>query len=133
MQSALGQKAEEEKLCRELAARSEEKDNLKSQHYLSFVLEERGYFAEAEKIALSLKPRIDKELGEDSPQVVGCRKIVARAVWKLGRKEEARELIREVFLLIDRMGDGKYAVYQEGNRLMLEGMVKELEAWSAEV
>lgn len=133
MQSALGQKAEEEKLCRELAAGSEEKDNLKSQHYLSFVLEERGYFAEAEKIALSLKPRIDKELGEDSPQAVGCRKIVARAVWKLGRKEEARELIREVFLLIDRMGDGKYAVYQEGNRLMLEGMVKELEAWSAEV
>lgn len=131
MQSTLGQKEEEENLCRELAAGSEEKDSVKAQHYLSFVLEERGYYAEAEKIALSLKPRIDKELGEDSPQAIGCRKIIARAVWKQGRRVEARELIKEVFALIERMGEGegKYVVYQVGNKIMLEGMVEELEEW----
>lgn len=61
------------------------------------MLEKRGNYAEAEKIARSEKLKLDAELGKDSPQAIGSQKIIARAIWKQKRKEKARERIAEDF------------------------------------
>ena len=64
--------------------------------------------------------------GNDSPQAMSSRRIIAKAVWMQGRQAEAEKLIAETFALIEASGTGKFAVYQESERKMTEEMVEEL-------
>lgn len=129
MQGQLGQSADAEKTIRMLVDRRKDKTNLSHLHSLSGLLDEQGKYAEAEETEEPVKLWLDERLGKDSPQALGSRRIIVRAIWKQGpsRRAEAKELFSEVMDLIGGMGGGQFAVYQAEQREITEKMVAELE------
>lgn len=64
-----------------------------------------------------------------SLQTLGYMKVLARSIWKQTRCAEAEEWIVECSLAIEKMGNGKFAKYQDDERLQLEGDVEALKEW----
>ena len=131
MQLCLEQTDAAEESLRELIDRRKDKTNLSYLHSLSVMLEKRGDYVEAEETERKVRLWLDGKVGRDAPQALGSRRIIARAMWKQGpeRREEARDLIEEVKVLIEGSGKGRYAVYQQEQREMTEKMVGSLERW----
>ncbi|EON63811.1 hypothetical protein W97_03039 [Coniosporium apollinis CBS 100218] len=129
MQGQLGQSAEAEKTIRSLVDRRKDRTNLSHLHSLSGLLAEQGKHAEAEETEMPVKLWLDERLGKDSPQALGSRRIIAKAMWKQGpsRQGEARELLAEVMELIGGMSGGQFAVYQAEQRETTEKMIADLE------
>ena len=116
----LGNMDEEEKLTRSLIENRKDKTNLSYFHSLSGLLRDRGRFAEAEEMEISVRDWLDGRLGPDSSQALGSRRIIAECACKQGKRTEARGLLDEVFSLVEASGKGKYAVYQDEQREMTE-------------
>jgi hypothetical protein len=108
----------------------EHADNpLSHEHSLASMLIQRGQpgdFQQAENFEGPFLAYVDKRLGQDSPQSLSSRRITAKAVWMQDRQVEAKALFDEIFALIDGMGKGEFAVYQDSERKMTQEMLDDL-------
>jgi hypothetical protein len=129
LQQCLGKDVEAEGTLRMMIEKNKNKANLSHQHTLAGLLFDQGKYREAEKMERPVVEWLDGILGRDSPQALGGRRIMARAIWKQGeeRREEAKGLFKEVVEIIDGMGNGQFGVYQEEERELIDNMVKNLE------
>lgn len=125
MRARLGM--DDEETIRMLVERRKDKTNLSHLHNLSAVLLKKGKYAEAEEKAEKVKEWLDGKLGRDSPQALGSRKIIAQAVWKQGRVEEAKGKFKEMEELVVGGMDGTYGVYMEEQEEILRKAIKDLE------
>ena len=105
--------------------------NMSALHQLSWVLEEAGKHAEAEAAAREVLPWVQglPMLGNDSPQALGCMRVLVQSIWKQGRYAEAREWVEMCNAAIERLAIGKFAKYEDEERKQLDEDVKALEAW----
>ena len=98
--------------------------NLVAMHMLGAMLVNTGKYQEAERVEKEVLAYVESRpfLGRDSPQSISARRIVSRAVWGQGvsRRAEAEALVRETMEIVEGMGGGKFAVYQEEERKLLE-------------
>ena len=129
LQQSLGRDVEAEGTLRMMIGREKNKNNLSFQHTLAALLCDQGKYREAEEMEGPVVEWLDGILGRDSPQALGGRRIMARAMWKQGeeRREDARKLFEEVMETVEGMGGGQFAVYQEEERELVRKMVKDLE------
>ena len=110
--------AAEETLRMLIARRQGDPANLMHQHVLAGVLLDKGQYAEAERLEVPVRDWLDGRLGRESPQALGARRMIARAVWmQAGRREEGEGLMREVEGIIAGIAEGsQWGVYVEGER-----------------
>jgi hypothetical protein len=120
-----------ESTLRELIDRRKDPTNLCHLHSLSCLLEQRGDYMGAEQTERLVKVWLDGKLGNDSPQSLGSRRIIARNLWRQGgeKRGEARRGIEEVRGLIEGSGGGRYAVYRDEQKRITEEIVKGMEGW----
>lgn len=126
MQHALGHMDAAEKTIRMLDEQRPDKGNLSHRHTLAGVLLETGRFGAAEEMAKLVREWLDGRLGRNSPQAMGSRRLIAEAVWRQGRRGEARGLVEEIRGLIAGMGDTRFGIYEDSEREMLEELVRKL-------
>ncbi|OOF91820.1 hypothetical protein ASPCADRAFT_154060 [Aspergillus carbonarius ITEM 5010] len=111
---------EAEQTVRMLVEKRPDQDNVVPSHMLAEYLVKVGKYEEAEATARPVCAWMDAlpRLGKDSPQALNARRFIAKAVWLQGlaRREEAEALVAELKGLVDGMGTGKFAVYQEEER-----------------
>jgi predicted ATPase len=125
----IGQLAKQIEICEGLIEKQEDKTNMSHQHALAWLLNQRGDagdFAKVEEIKRPCTKYMDERVGKGSPQSMSSRRIMAKAVWMQGRIGEAKTLIDELFELIRETRKGKFAVYEESERMMTEEMMEEL-------
>jgi hypothetical protein len=105
--------------------------NMSGVNMMAAFKEKHGLYMEAETLAREVLPFMQghEMLGPDSPQAFGTIRTLIRTIWKQGRGEEARDLLKTTSDLIEKMGDGKFRKYQAEERDMLQGVVAELEKW----
>ena len=123
MERYLGNTAAEESIMREAYENGPDgKKNMSALHSLSNIMENRGKFAEAERMAREVLPFMQGHamLGNDSPQALGSMKIITRSIWKQGRYEEGEKWIGRCREVVEAMGKGKFAKYAEDEREMVE-------------
>jgi hypothetical protein len=100
-------------------------------HMLASTLVKVGKYAEAEATERPVLAWMEarENLGRDSPQAMGARRILAGALWRQGpaRRGEAEALIAETREIIAGMGEGKFAVYQEEEEKITEEVFANLE------
>jgi len=126
---------EQERVLRVMIAQ-QEKDGGKADWQtlsgLSNVLEQKGEYAEAEKIRRAVMPefRECKGLGLDAPQTLGNTRQLIECVWKQGKEAEAQDLIKDTYNLIAGMGKGKFARYEIEEKEALDELVLDLEEWN---
>jgi hypothetical protein len=104
-------------------------------HNLGGILERRGRYVEAERIAKDeVLPWIlaHEALGESSPQALGCMRIIARSVWKQGKYEEVGMWIERCRKAVEDMAGGKFEKYQETEGRLIDDNVQALEKWKEE-
>lgn len=89
-----------------------------------------GEYAEAEALVREVLPflRSHEMLGIDSPQVFGSTRLLIRALWMQGKRDEAQSLIEQTSVLIEGMGSSIFVKYQDDERKMLQDLVEELKA-----
>ncbi|KAK8018321.1 hypothetical protein PG991_007511 [Apiospora marii] len=129
VQQELGQRAEAEDTLHMLHEKRRDPANLSYLHSLASLLLTRGVYAEAERMELDVRTWLDSRLGRDSPQALGARRVLAEATWKQGatRRQEAGDVVDEIRVIIDGMGAGQYAAYQDEEREMLDKLVLSLQ------
>lgn len=130
IQYELGCLPEAEQIIRMLMNRRKNKANLSHFHSLSVLLFEQGRYSEAEEVERPVLDWLVGRLGDTSPQALGSRRIIARAIWKQGseRRSEAEALFEEVKRLAEESGSGKYAVYRDDQMEETETMIADLRA-----
>ncbi|KAK4542347.1 hypothetical protein LTR36_006803 [Oleoguttula mirabilis] len=99
---------------------------------LSGLLEEMDRHTEAEAAAREFLPWIQGHalLGSrESPQALGCMRLLATSVWKQSRCGEAEDWIVACRTAVEGMGTGKFAKYQDDERRQLESDVEDLKEW----
>jgi hypothetical protein len=126
---------EQENILRSMIVQEEKHDgkvSFSTLSGLSHVLEQKGEYEEAEKICRQVMPefREHKALGVDSPQTLGNTRHLIQCVWKQGKEEEAQDLIKETYELIENMGKGKFAKYEIEEKEALDELVLDLQGWS---
>ena len=126
----LGDQVSEERIVRELYENGPNgTKRMDALHNLSGLLENQRRYAEAEAAALEVLPWMESQqmLGSDSPQILGCMRVLVKCTWKQGKDAEAREWIEKCEDCIRRMGEGKFAKYQEAERKQFDEELKALE------
>lgn len=101
-------------------------------HWLSGLLEESGRYAKAEAAAREVLPWLQGHamLGSrESPQALGCMKVLVRCIWKQTRYGEAEAWVVDCESAIEKMGTGKIAKYQDDEREQLESDIEALKKW----
>jgi len=126
---------EQEKVLRSMMVQEEKHDGklgFQTLSGLSNVLEQKGEYEEAEKLCRQVMPAFQehKALGVDAPQTLGNTRHLIQCVWKQGKEEEAQNLIKETYGLIERMAKGKFAKYEIEEKEALDELVLDLEGWS---
>ncbi|ETS85938.1 hypothetical protein PFICI_03963 [Pestalotiopsis fici W106-1] len=133
MQHNLGLVADEEATLKEMLAhpRPGQDKNWSALNMMSRLLEQQGRYAEAEGAALEVQPWMEAhaQVGRGSPPAMGNMRMILTAVWKQGRFDDARSIYKEMHHLVDDMGNGKFAQYQEEEAEMLETLMTDLEKW----
>lgn len=131
IQKELGQSVEAENTMRMLHEKRRDPANLSHLHSLASLLLARGEYVEAEKMEADVKAWLDGVLGKESPQSLSARRMLAEATWKQGetRRRDAECVLDEIRAIIEKMGSGQYAVYQEEERDMLDKLAKSLQEW----
>jgi predicted Zn-dependent protease len=129
MQGQLNRLSDQEATLRLMIDKKADPTNLSHFHNLAEALLRQGKYAEAEDMETKARDWLDGKLGKDSPQSLGARKIIAEAVWKQGRVEEARGLLGEMEQIIEEGGEGTYGIYMEEQRETLGRAREELEEW----
>jgi hypothetical protein len=105
------------------------KRNMNGVNYMAGFCAEYGPYAEGEALARELIPFLRDLLGNDSPQRFGATRGLIKCLWKGGKVDEARSVLKETQLLIDGMDDSKYVKYQQDERIQFRDLAAELEAW----
>ena len=67
--------------------------NLSALYNLACSFEEQEKYVEAEALMRALVPLLQWKIGEHSPQAFGCMKLLAKCIFKQGRKSEASEAL----------------------------------------
>jgi len=124
-----GNAIKERKVLEEIIAKSKPTSILNHNHYLSSLMEETGQYEEAVETETPVLALLDEKMGVDSPQSMGGRRIIAKALWKMGKRGEAEEMITQVWKNIELSAKGKFAVYQEEEKRITEELLSELQAW----
>ncbi|KAK5994533.1 hypothetical protein PT974_05011 [Cladobotryum mycophilum] len=131
MQKFLAMPKEEEETIRTLVETTEGRAQVSWQDMMADLSLRNGNFASAEATAREVLPVLQthEKCGQDSPQALGTTRTLIASMWKQGgvKEDEARVLLQETFALIDGMGDGKFAKYQEEEREMLQDLKDKLE------
>ena len=108
--------------------------NMSALHSLSWLLEDRGRYPEAEAAARDVLPWIREHqvLGSpDSPQALGCMRILVKSIWKQGRHVEAEEWVEACETTIENLGKGKFAKYQQDEKGQFDAEMEALRRMSA--
>ncbi|GKZ26645.1 hypothetical protein AbraIFM66951_002495 [Aspergillus brasiliensis] len=116
---SLGQIDKAEDAYRTLVAKRNDESDLVPVYNLSGFLIHDGTASKVEEgleLAGPCMEWLDKKLGRASPQAIGVRRNIAEAEWKLGRRERAGEMIKEVYECIDELKGTKFAVYEDDER-----------------
>jgi hypothetical protein len=120
-----------EQTVRTLVEGRPDESNVVPPHLLSEYLVKHGKYEEAEQTARPVLAWMDAQprLGKASPQALGARRIIARALWFQGsaRRAEAKALVAEIHELVDSMAGGKFEVYQDEEKQTIEELTAELE------
>lgn len=124
----LNDQDEEESIAMELIERNDDKSDKLALHLLAGLREQQGRYAEAEGMLKEVLPWMvgHELLGEDSPQALSVRRRLIKCAWKQGKKEEVREMTEKTSVLVEEMGGGKFACYQEDERKYLAEMVSQV-------
>ncbi|KAI8949549.1 hypothetical protein F4801DRAFT_580375 [Xylaria longipes] len=109
VQKDLGNNIQAEMTLHMLIERRRDKTNLSLLLTLCGMLIERGEYEEVAKKLPEIIEWLDRRLGENSPQALGGRRMLAETVWHLGRKAEAEALFSEIKKLAESMAEGPYA------------------------
>lgn len=104
--------------------------NMSAVYMMAELKLKRGEYAQAEALIREVLPFLlsHKALGVDSPQVLAAKRRLIRALWMMGRKEEAETLISEVQALVEGMENSQSVKYQDEEREMLRDLVADLKA-----
>ncbi len=90
-----------------------------------------GKYAEAEEVERPVLAEMVARptLGPDSPQAINARRFLAKALWGQGpsRRAEAEAEVAEIKAIVDRMGEGRFGVYQDSEREINEQMMADME------
>ena len=121
---------EAEETARMLVARQPNTStDVRPRHILAEHLVKIGKFAEAEEIERPVCAWMDAQprLGRHSPQAINARRFIVRALWGQGepRRAEAQALLVEIDEIVDGMGGGRFAVYQEEEKRLNRRMRSE--------
>ncbi|KAI1264681.1 hypothetical protein F5Y18DRAFT_389781 [Xylariaceae sp. FL1019] len=98
-----------------------DKSNLSLLQSLDFILMDRGKYEEVEETEPKIIEWLNGRLGNDSPQALGSRRMLAEARWYLGKEQQADELLDETKKLAESITDGQYAKYRD---VEVEAVVK---------
>lgn len=130
MQSELGLPAADQTI-RMIVDKEPDKSNMLPLHMLADHLIKIRKYAEAEETERPVCAWMDahERLGRDSPQAINARRIITRALWMQGpsRRAEAEALVAEIRVIVDGMGNGKFGVYKDEERVLTDMMMAELE------
>lgn len=133
---ALGDIDEEERIVRaviEQCSSGSEDVSMGLYQHLGSILERKGEYEEAVEMERRDLVGIDEKLGVDSPQAIGGRRCILKALWKAGKKEEAEAMTKEIWGCIEMLGKGKYAVYKEEEEKEMKEVMAGLEGWEGKV
>jgi hypothetical protein len=114
------------RVVEQLLEKRANKSNLSHQHALAALLLQKGDYERAEELEWPCLPQMIQSVGNDSPQAMSSRRILAKAIWMQGRQKEADEIIQQTFSLLEASTTGKYAIYQAGETEMTKQMIEEL-------
>lgn len=124
---SLGNIDRQEKILCELVERPnpEGKKDLAALDNLSFVMGDKGDYAGSEKLAREAYSLIlgHPSLGKNSPQALGSRRTLIKALANQGKTAEAKELIDEVEATIDGLAGGKFERYRKEEKQALDEVV----------
>jgi len=105
--------------------------NIVPGHMLAEYLAKNGKYREAEETERPVLAWMEGSpgLGRDSPQAINARRIMVKALWGQGqeRRGEAESMLAELEEIVDRMGGGKFGVYQEEERSLNRQMMAQLD------
>jgi hypothetical protein len=138
LENHLGNYDASERILREMDAHAitgpDGKKNMSALHGLAGVLEMTGNYAQAEQTAKETLPWLQQHpmLGRDAPQALGSMRMIARAIWKQRRYEEAEEWIERTRRYINDMSAGKFGKYEDDEREALYEDRMSLEKWRNE-
>jgi tetratricopeptide (TPR) repeat protein len=101
---------------------------------IAWTLKLLGRNAEAEDAAREALPpmRERKDLGPDSPQVLGLMRLLVEVVAKQGREEEAGEIVKETRDVIELLRKGRFAKYEREEIQALEEVERQIPGWVGE-
>ena len=123
----LGQINEQIRIAETLIEHRLDKSNLSYQHVLAAMLNSHGDpgdYARAEELEMQCVPYLEI-LGKDSPHAISSRIIIPTAMWIQRRQAEAKKSISETYDLIETMGRGKYSVYKDIEKKMVDEVVED--------
>ncbi len=113
-----------------VARQPEHSTDIRPRHILAEHLLKIGKYEEAEEMERPACAWMDAQsrLGKESPQAINARRFIARALWGQGkpRRAEAEALLAEIDEIVDGMGGGRFAVYQEEERRLNRQMRDDL-------
>ncbi|KAK5126473.1 hypothetical protein LTR85_010709 [Meristemomyces frigidus] len=104
-------------------------------HRLSGLLEQSGRYAEAEAAAREVLPWLQGHalLGcAESPQALGCMRVLVSSTWKQKRYVEAEKWITKCRSAIEKMRTGRFAKYHDEEKEQLESDVEALRQWRSQ-
>ncbi|KAF7290543.1 hypothetical protein MIND_01294400 [Mycena indigotica] len=120
----------EERVRMMVQTRPEGLSNAGPSHMLAGTLVRAKKYAEAEEVEKPVCAWMDQHprLGKDSPQAINSRRFIIQAIWFQGaaRRAEAERLIAELQEIVEGMGAGKFAIYQEEERKLNADLLVEL-------
>ena len=123
----LGRLDEQDKVLRKLVDKLSPtgRKDLAALSNLAFVSGDLGKYEESERLATESLKLIQEheQLGKDSPQALGAMRAKILALWKQGKIADAKALISETFAIIDSMAGGKFAKYQDEEKIALDKVV----------
>jgi hypothetical protein len=131
----LGDYDAEEKIVREMYESGPDgTKSMSALHQLSGLMEKVGRYGEAETMAREVLPWMQghEMLGGNSPQALGCMRVLVRSIWKQTRYVEAGEWIEKCKRTVENMGKGHFAKFQDDERRQLDDDVKALKKWREE-
>jgi tetratricopeptide (TPR) repeat protein len=95
--------ATDRRLLAAIEARDGPDTALAARYNLALTLSKDGQYVEAEEILRRLLPIEREKIGRNNPQALGCLRDLIEVLAAQGKGEEARELLREGWMLVGEM------------------------------
>lgn len=91
------------------------------------MLLKRGDYEEVVQQEPQVVEWLDGRLGKNSPQALSSRRMIAEALWRLGRTTEAEARFREIKELAKSVADRPYAIYRNDELDAVESLKQRLQ------